>query len=85
MNQWRASEVSIMPFIFRDRPEAVDGFARLLRGKNAEFRSGFAGRNRQAREWDGKSGLEKSEAKIFDRKIGNRNMKSRISRQSVLT
>ena len=42
-----------MPFIFRNRPRAVDSFFEFPRGKIAEFGSGFAGRNEQVKEWGG--------------------------------
>jgi hypothetical protein len=45
-----------MPFIFRNPPRDVDGFGRLSRDKIAEFRSGFAGRNAQAKEWGAQQG-----------------------------
>lgn len=68
-----------MPFIFRNRPRAVDGFGGFPRVRIAEFLSGFAERNARAKEWGRKGGQKNSGADLSDRKMGDRKMNSEVS------
>jgi hypothetical protein len=53
-----------MPFIFRNRPGAVDGFQGFSRDKIEKSGCGFAGGNGRVREWGGKSDRKMEGRKI---------------------